>query len=138
MVAKTYDQETGFDLAERYRSLRARLETVEYGTVPPAALLQLASLLMVEECQKRDILRLNTAEFRSAWKTVEEAVESACDYFRSYFRIPVSRLLPYAALIVPFGYYFAMAQREPKGRPTQVDAGTLLEDFAFRPVHIGS
>ncbi len=115
MVAKTYDQETGFDLAERYRALRTRLEGVDYGTVPPAALLQLASLLMVDQCQKRDILRLNKAEFRGAWELVEGAVEAACDYFRGYFRIPVSKLLPYAALIVPFGYYFAKAQEEPRG-----------------------
>ena len=116
MVAKTYDQESGFDLAERYRTLQTRLETVDYGTVPPAALLQLASLLVNGQCQKQDILRLNTAEFRKKWMTVEEAVEAACDYFRSYFRIPVSKLLPYAALIVPFGYYFAKAAgKEPKG-----------------------
>ncbi len=70
---------------------------------------------MVGQCQKQNILRLNTAEFRKTWKTVEKAVEAACDYFRSYFRIPVSKLLPYAALIVPFGYYFARADKEPKG-----------------------
>ena len=114
MVAKTYDHESGFDLAERYRALRTRLESVDYGTIPPAALLQLASLLMVGQCQKQDILRLNTADFRKTWPTVEEAVEAACDYFRSYFRIPVSKLLPYAALIVPFGYFFARAREEPK------------------------
>ena len=116
MVAKTYDQESGFDLAERYRTLRTRLESVDYGTLPAAALLQLASLLVVGQCQKRDILRLDKEGFRSAWQTVEGAVEAACDYFRSYFRVPVSKLLPYAALIVPFGYYFAKAQREPKGQ----------------------
>lgn len=116
MVAKTYDQESGFDLAERYRTLQARLETVDYGTVPPAALLQLASLLVDGQCQKQHILRLNKAEFRKKWMTVEGSVEAACDYFRSYFRIPVSKLLPYASLIVPFGYYFAKAAgKEPKG-----------------------
>ena len=115
MVAKTYDQETGFDLSERYKTLQARLETVDYGTVPRAALLQLASLLVVGQCQKQDILRLNTADFRKTWMAVEKAVEAACDYFRSYFRIPVSKLLPYAALIVPFGYYFAKTGKEPKG-----------------------
>ena len=115
MVAKTYDHESGFDLAELYKALRTRLEAVDYGTIPPAALLQLASLLMVGRCQKQDILRLNTADFRRTWPTVEDAIEAACDYFRSYFRIPVSKLLPYAALIVPFGYFFAKAGKEPKG-----------------------
>ena len=83
MVAKTYDHESGFDLSERYKALRTRLEAVDYGTIPPAALLQLTSLLMVGQCQKQDILRLNTAEFRKTWRTVEDAVEAACDYFRS-------------------------------------------------------
>ena len=115
MVAKTYDQETEFELAEKYRALRTRLDAVDYGTVPPAALLQLTSVLMEGQCQKRDILRLNTAEFRMTWKIVEDAVEATCDYFRGYFRIPVSKLLPYAALIVPFGYYFARTGKEPKG-----------------------
>ena len=58
MVAKTYDQETEFDLAERYRALRTRLDAVDYGTVPPAALLQLTSVLMEGQCQKQDILNL--------------------------------------------------------------------------------
>ena len=46
---------------------------------------------------------------------VEDAVDATCDYFRSYFRIPVSKLLPYAALIIPFGYYFARTGSEPEG-----------------------
>ena len=136
MVAKTYDHETGFDLAERYKALRTRLEAVDYGTISPAALLQLAGLLMVGQCQKQDILRLNTAEFRNTWPIVEDAVESACDYFRSYFRIPVSKLLPYGALIVPFGYYFAKTDREPRGRTAQVDARALLENLLVGPVHV--
>jgi hypothetical protein len=115
MVAKTYDHDSAFDLAERYKALRSRLESVDYGTLPPSAMLQLASLLMVGECRKQDILRLNTTDFREAWQEVEDAVESACDYFRSYFRIPVSKLLPYAALIVPFGYYFARSGIAPTG-----------------------
>ena len=47
---------------------------------------------------------------------VEDAVERACDYFRSYFRIPVSKLLPYASLIVPFGYFFAKHPDKPTGQ----------------------
>ena len=119
MVAKTYDHDSGFDLAERFKELRSRLEAVDYGTLPPSAMLQLASLLMVGECQKQDILRLNTAEFRQVWPKVEDAVEHACDYFKSYFRIPVSKLLPYASLIVPFGYYFARNGKAPKGPPRE-------------------
>lgn len=115
MVAKTYDHESKFDLAERFKALRARLESVDYGTIPPSAVLQLASLLMVGECQKPDILKLETAKFREMWPRVEDAVEHACDYFRTFFRIPVSKLLPYAALVVPFGYYFAKHPEPPMG-----------------------
>lgn len=115
MVAKTYDHDAKFDLAERYKALIARLESVDYETVPSSAVLQLASLLMVGECQKKHILRLNTAKFRETWPLVEDAVEHACDFFRSFFRVPVSKLLPYASLIVPFGYYFAKHPTPPTG-----------------------
>ncbi|MDX2119255.1 MAG: DUF262 domain-containing protein [Planctomycetota bacterium] len=115
MVAKTYDHEDGFDLAERFKALQARLEAVDYGTIPPSAVLQLASLLMVGECQKQNILRLDTAKFREMWPRVEDAVENACDYFKSYFRVPVSKLLPYASLVVPLGYYFAKHKDPPMG-----------------------
>ena len=115
MVAKTYDHVSKFDLAERYKALQERLDSVDYGTIPPAAVLQLASLLMVDECQKKNILRLNTAQFRQTWPRVEDAIECACDHFRSFFRIPVSKLLPYASLIVPFGYYFAHHPDPPMG-----------------------
>lgn len=116
MVAKTYDHEGKFDLAERYKALQSRLENVDYGSIPPTAVLQLASLLMVGECQKQNILGLNTAAFREAWPRVEDAIELACDHFRSAFRIPVSKLLPYASLVVPFGFYFAKHPDPPMGQ----------------------
>lgn len=132
MVAKTFDHGSGldhedseFDLAKRYQSLANRLSEVNYGTVPASSMLQLASLLMVGECRKKDILKLPTDDFRKLWPNVEDAVERACDYFRSFFRIPVSKLLPYAALIVPFGYYFA---KHPD-RPTGADKNYLRELF---------
>lgn len=115
MVAKTYDHDSGFDLSERFRSLQGRLDTVDYGTIPATAALQLASLLLVGECQKKDILRLDNRMFRETWSKVDDAIERACDHFRSYFRIPVSKLLPYAALVVPFGYFFAQHPDPPMG-----------------------
>jgi hypothetical protein len=115
MVAKTYSHEEKFDLAERFKALQARLDSVNYGSIPPSVVLQLTSLLMVGECQKKHTLRLDTAKFRKTWPSVEDAIKLACDYFRSYFRIPVSKLLPYASLVVPFGYYFAKHPDPPKG-----------------------
>ncbi len=125
MVAKTYDHETEFDLAERYRHLNEKLSEVNYGTLPASAMLQLASLLMIGECRKKNILKLDTSEFRAMWPRVEEAVERACDYFKGFYRIPVSTLLPYASLIVPFGYFF---DQHPD-RPTGVEKDLLRELF---------
>jgi hypothetical protein len=49
------------------------------------------------------------------------------DYFRSFYRIPVSQLLPYNALIVPFAYFFYHHKDKPTG-----DAQKYLQDFFWR------
>ena len=115
MVAKTYDHDKGFDLAERYRLLLEELEAVGYETIPPSAILQIASLLIVGEARKQDILRLPTEQFRTVWPRVEQSIKSACDYFRSAYRIPVSKLLPYASLVVPFAVFFDKHPDKPSG-----------------------
>ena len=56
--------------------------------------------------QEKEILKLNKSEFIDAWEKGIGAIEAAIEYFISYYRIPVSQLLPYNALIVPFAYFF--------------------------------
>lgn len=115
MVAKTYDHKSGFDLARKYAELMEDLQTVGYETLPAASILQLASLLIREEARKKDILRLPTREFREVWPRVDDSVKAACDYFRSTYRLPASKLLPYGSLIIPFAAFFDAHPDKPSG-----------------------
>ncbi|MBK7587933.1 MAG: hypothetical protein IPI22_06130 [Bacteroidetes bacterium] len=54
-------------------------------------------------------------KFISIWDEAVECIKSSIDFFRSY-GIPVSRILPYYALIVPFSYYFYKHKQSPVGK----------------------
>ena len=56
-----------------------------------------------------------------------EAIETTVEYFRNYYRIPVSQLLPYNALIVPFSYFFYKHKDKPTGKKQK-----YLQDFFWR------
>lgn len=127
MVAKTFDSKRNFDLSEKYDELITELEMVDYGTVPESVVLQTVSMLLAKECRKKDILRLDKNKIISIWPEVVEAIKSAVDYFRNYYRIPVSYLIPYPNLIVPFSYYFYKKKDKPTG-----DRQKYLEDFFWR------
>ena len=115
MVAKTYDYEQDFDLAEKSSRLIEELADHDYGTVPDIVLLQVSSAIMTKECAKKDILQLNKQAFIDTWETTEDAIRSAVDYLRASFGIPVSQLLPYKALLVPLAYFFAKHPDPPAG-----------------------
>ena len=53
--------------------------------------------------------------------------ENAVEYFISYYRIPVSQLLPYNALIVPFAYFFYYNIDKPTGIKQK-----YLQDYFWR------
>jgi hypothetical protein len=127
MVAKTYDAEKNFDLAEKYNELVNRLSEVDYETISPATVLQTVSVLMTQECSKKRILNLNKHKFIDIWNDTVDAVERSIDYFRGFYRIPVSQLLPYNALIVPFAYFFYKHHDKPTG-----DKQKYLQDFFWR------
>lgn len=127
MVAKTFDSKRDFDLAEKYDELISELETVDYGTVPESVVLQTISILLVKECRKKDILKLSKKKVIDIWPKAVDAIKSAVDYFRNYYRIPVSYLIPYPNLIVPFSYYFYKKKDKPVG-----DTQKYLEDFFWR------
>lgn len=129
MVAKTYDADRNFDLAERYENLVSRLENVNFETISSSTVLQAVSVCLVKECSKKQILKLNKRDFVDIWDQVENAFESAVDYFRSYYRIPVSQLLPYDGLLVPFTYYFFHNKNKPMGEQQR-----YLQDFFWRVV----
>jgi hypothetical protein len=127
MVAKTYDEVKGFDLSQEFDNLIERLEQINYETISDALVLQLIALLLKRDCRRRVILTLGREEFISTWPMAVAAIETAAEYLRNSYRIPVSRLLPYNALLVPFAYYFYQHKDKPDG-----DAFERLRDFFWR------
>jgi hypothetical protein len=119
MVAKTYDPEKDFDLAEKFDALIADLQAVDYDTLSSATVLQTVAVLIRKDCRKQTILSLPKDEVIKTWPKAVEAIHSSVDYFRNYYRIPVSRLLPYAALVIPFAYFFK-ASRQAYGRSSEI------------------
>lgn len=127
MVAKTFDSKRDFDLAEKYDELIADLENVDYGTVPDSVVLQTVSILLCKECRKKDILGLKKDKIIDIWPEAIDSLKSAVEFFRNTFRIPVSQLLPYPNMIVPFAYYFYKTKRKPAGETLK-----YLQDFFWR------
>jgi hypothetical protein len=127
MVAKTYDSVRDFDLSEKYNSLIKELENVKYETISEATVLQTISILLIKDCTRKNIVRLEKAKIIDIWETAIDSIKSTVDYFKSYYRIPVSRLLPYNALIIPFSYFFFKHKDKPLGFQQK-----YLEDFFWR------
>lgn len=127
MVAKTFDSPSNFDLSEKYDELISELKEVDYETVPPIVVLQTVSALLRKECRRKDILKLPKKEIIGIWPHTVDAVKRSIDYFRDFYRIPVSRLLPYPSLIVPFSYFFDKHKDKPTGKTAK-----YLQDFFWR------
>jgi hypothetical protein len=112
MVAKTYDQEKDFDLAHQYEILIDNknsgkdLKDAGYETIPSSTILQCIAGYMTKDVKRKNILKLDKVEFIKAWPAVKDAIFHTIDFFRNHYRIPVSRLLPYPALLVPFTYFY--------------------------------
>ena len=134
MVAKTYDVERDFDLAREYERLidnngapEKDLEDAGFETIPSSTILQCIAINIGEgQLRRQDILRIPRNEFIDAWPVVKDGIFHAVDYFRSHLRIPVSRLLPYYALLVPFTYFFVQNNGQP---PTPLQHKLLSQYF---------
>ena len=127
MVAKTFDVQRDFDLSVEYDRLIERLSEIDYETISPSTVLQSVSVCMVKECATKHILKLNKKDFIDAWDKAMGAFEAAAEYFKTYYRIPVSQLLPYDSLLVPFTYYFFNHPDRPLGQHQKA-----LRDFFWR------
>ena len=127
MVAKTYDAERNFDLAVKYKELIEKLSEFGYETISDATILQTVSMILEKECNKKTVLQLNKKKFIDNWDNAVDAIERTVDYFRGFYRIPVSQLLPYNNLIVPFAYFFYHHKDKPTG-----DKQKYLQDFFWR------
>lgn len=127
MVAKTFDVGRDFDLAERYDDLMRTLERVSYETISDATVLRTVSAILTKECSKKTILNIAKFDFIDIWPKVANAIKGAVNYLIHYFKIPVSKLLPYDDLIVLFAYFFY----HHKERPLD-DKERYLKDLFWR------
>lgn len=127
MSAKTYDETKNFDLQEKYRELQEDLENSGYDTIPTSTVLQCLSLNLVKECTRKAILKLSKDDVINVWDETVESIKDAIDYFRTFYRIPASRLLPYNALIVPFSYFFFIKKDRPDS-----DQEKFLQEYFWR------
>lgn len=131
MVAKTYDIEKGFDLAEQFSILRngndtgKDLEDANFDTISASTILQSVSAYKKRQVRRRDILKIAREDFIEAWPTVKDGLFLAIDFVRTHLRIPVSQLLPYNALLVPITYFF----NKRYNRPATPEQKTLLTQY---------
>lgn len=126
MVAKTYDDVEDFDLAIKYEQLIEELKECHYDTISSATVLQIISIFLEGDCTRKQILKLEKKKIINVWDEVVNCIKKSVDFFRGY-GIPVSRILPYNALLVPFSYFFFKYQNNPTGEMKK-----RLEDFFWR------
>ena len=130
MVAKTFSEERQFDLADEYDKLISGgvepdkcLRDVHYDTIDSATILRCVAINLGSDTRRHAILRVDRDRFIDSWDDVKNGIFSAVTFLRKSLRIPVSRLLPYSALLVPLTYFF---MRRPK--PT-ADQKKMLEEY---------
>ena len=129
MSAKTYDEEQDFDMEDRFQKLLKELEERKYDTISSSVILSVISLILSKnkECKRKVILQLDKQAIIDIWDDVISALKESVDYFRSVYRIPVSAILPYDSLLVPFAYFFYFQKEKPKGEQIK-----FLEEFFWR------
>ncbi|MBE9102133.1 DUF262 domain-containing protein [filamentous cyanobacterium LEGE 07170] len=127
MVAKTFDHDRKFDLSEKFQELLENLKPLNYETISDATVLQTVSIILSKECKRQAILKLGKDDFINTWERAKDSIERTVEYFRNCYRIPVSQLLPYNALIPPFSYFFFHHPDKPTGKQKE-----FLEDFFWR------
>lgn len=127
MVAKTFEPSRNFDLSEQFGELIENLKPLDYETISDAVVLQTISLILDGECTRKAILKIDKHKFIDTWFDAVDAIERAIEYFRGFYRIPVSQLLPYNALLAPFAYFFYHHPDRPTGEKQK-----YLEDFFWR------
>lgn len=129
MSAKTYDEQQHFDMQVKWDNFIRELKEIKYEGVSNSVVLSLLALLLsrTKECKRKTILALDKQLILNSWDSVISALKDSVDYFRTTYRIPVSQLLPYDSLLVPFAYFFY----QNKGKPN-ADQRKYLEEYFWR------
>ena len=105
------------------------LKEIRYEGVSSTVILSVLSLVLsrTKECKRKTILSLDKQEIIDSWDDAISALKDSIDYFRTTYRIPVSQLLPYDSLLMPFSYFFYIKRDKPTG-----DQRKYLEEFFWR------
>ncbi len=129
MSAKTYDEKNQFDMEKKFQKLLDELIDCKYNTISSSVILNLLSLVLSKnrECKRNTILSLDKNAIIKTWDDVISAIKESITYMRTVYGIPVSNLLPYDSLLVPFGYFFYYQKDQPKGEQRK-----YLEEFFWR------
>jgi hypothetical protein len=129
MSAKTYDEAQSFDMQVKWSDFIKQLEDKKYESISSSIILSLLSLILskTKECKRKTVLKLDKQNIIDTWGDAISALEDSIDYFRTSFGIPVSQLLPYDALLVPFAYFFYHKKDKPDAEQRK-----LLEEFFWR------
>jgi len=129
MSAKTYDEEQNFDMEDKFQKLMEELTERKYNSISSSVILNILSLILSKnkECKRKTILQLEKQKIIDNWDDVISALKESIDYFRSVYRIPVSAILPYDSLLVPFAYFFYFQKEKPRGNQIK-----YLEEFFWR------
>ncbi len=134
MVAKTYDEARKFDLAEKYEALRDGsddekdcLSSANFDSIPESTIMQCVAAIALRALRSKDILKINRDTFIKTWESMKASLFMVIDFIRSELRIPVSQLLPYPAVVVPFTYFFHVTGN----RKATHEQARLLEQFFY-------
>lgn len=129
MSAKTYDEPQNFDMQVKWEGFVKELKEIKYEGISSSVVLSLLALLLsrTKECKRKTILALDKQSIIDSWDSVISALKDSVDYFRTTYRIPVSQLLPYDSLLVPFAYFFHVNKGKPDGSQRK-----YLEEFFWR------
>lgn len=128
MCAKTYDEEQSFDLFEKREKQKELWKESNYDSIPNSTVLQAISICINGGCSKKHILNnITKQQFIDTWSKIDDGFSNAIDYMKTAFGIPVSNLLPYHGLMVPFVYYFFKHPKQPSAAENN-----LLKDYFWR------
>ncbi len=133
MVARTFDEDQKFDLAEKVKEFiegtesEKGLSDVKYETISPMIILQSVAANHSGKIKRPDILRIKKKDFIDSWKTIKKGIFSAIDFLRDDLQIKTSHFLPYDAIIIAFSYFFI---RNKFQRPSEIQR-KLLEQYVF-------
>ena len=133
MVAMTYDEARGFDLALKYVELiygsdevSKSLVRAKFETIPAATVLQAVAAIAVGSIRAKDILKIGREKFITNWDPMVSSMFSAVDFIRTTLHVPVSQLLPYSSLLVPLTCFF---HKNDNKRPTETQSKLLKQFF---------